>query len=261
VIPRAAGAAGLVLAAAACGHAMFLPPTGPGAATDASSAWAEATSGCRAAQSYVGTLRISGRAGSQRIWRLAGLSIDTAVTRNQIYMGATVSGTSAFLLAGSASEATLWLRGDHRRVKAPAGEILEAILGLSMPPDRLLAILAGCGSRVLDVTSASRYDGLIAVQTPDARVFLERHSTSWRTLGAEAEGFRVQFSWKGADVPATLWIKSTPGREPSARLDISVRDASVTDPVPSSVFNVPSGAASAEPMTIEELRSGSWRGK
>src|SRR5580765_7388832 len=105
VIRRAAGAAWLVLAASACGHAIFVPPAGPGAATDASAAWAEATSTCRGAQSYMGTLRISGHAGGQRIARLA---IDTAVTRSQIYMGATVSGTTIFVLSGSNSDAVLW---------------------------------------------------------------------------------------------------------------------------------------------------------
>ena len=249
----------LALLAGGCGHTIFVPPGGPGVVTDASEAWTAATASCKGAQHYSAALKISGRAGSQRIWHLA---IDTAVTPTQIYMGATFSGQPVFVLAGSAKEATLWLRREQRAVKAPAGDIIEAILGLAMPPDRLLALLTGCATRSLDVTAAASHNGLVAVQTADARVFIERQGTVWRTRGAEAEGFRVEFLWKTSALPEKVWIRSTPGREPSASLDVSVADPTISDQIPASVFNPPSGAASADPMTLDELRSaGSWRKK
>lgn len=238
----------LALAPAACGHAIFVPPSGPGAPTDASAAWTEATSSCRAVKTYSAALRISGR-----------LAVDAAFTPDQVYMSATVSGQPIFLLAGSTSEATLWLRRDNRVVRAPAGEIIEAILELPMPPDRLLAIFSGCGTRSLDVKSASSYDKVIAVQTGDARVFLRRQPAGWRTLGVDADGFRVEFLWKTMSVPEKLWIRSAPGREPAVSLDVAVDDASITDPIQPAVFNPPGGAASASPMTLAELRSGAWR--
>jgi hypothetical protein len=166
------------------------------------------------------------------------------------------------VLAGTAKEATLWLRREQRAAKAPAGDIIEAILGLPMPPDRLLALLTGCATRSLEVISATSHGGIVAVQTADARVFIQKQGTVWRTLGAEAEGFRVQFSWKTTALPEKVWIRSTPGREPFASLDVSVVDPTISDPIDASVFKPPSGAASAEPMTLEELRSaGSWRKK
>jgi len=256
VIRRAGVVACLALLAAGCGHTIFVPPAGPGVVTDASEAWTAATASCKSAQHYSADLKISGRAASQRIWRL---EVETAVTPTQIYMGARFSGQPIFLLAGSAKDATLWLRPEQKAVKAPAGEIIEAILGLPMPPDRLLALLTGCATRSLDVTAATSHNGIVAVQTPDARVFLQRQGTVWRTLGAEAEGFRVEFLWKVGTLPEKVWIRSTPGREPSASLDISVTDPTITDPIQASVFNPPSSAASAEPMTLDELRS--WRKK
>ena len=259
MIRRAAAVAWIALLATGCGHAIFVPPAGPGVVTDASEAWRTATASCKSAEQYTAALRISGRAGSQRIWRLA---IDTAVTPTQIYMGATFSGQPVFVLAGSAKDATLWLRREQRAVKAPAGEIIEAILGLRMTPDRLLALLTGCATRNLEITSATTHDAIVAVQTADTRVFLERQGTVWRTRGAQAEGFTVEFLWKTSNLPDKVWIESTPGREPAAKLDVSVSDPTISDPIPASVFNAPSGAASAEPMTLEELRSaGSWRKK
>ena len=259
MIRRAGVVVGLALLATGCGHTIFVPPAGPGVVTDASEAWKAATASCKSAEQYSAALKISGRAGSQRIWRLA---IDTAVTPTQIYMGATFSGQPVFVLAGTAKDATLWLRREQRVVKAPAGDIIEAILGLAMPPDRLLALLTGCATRNLEITSATSHNALVAVQTADARVFIERQGTAWRTRGAEAEGFRVEFLWKTSALPEKVWIRSTPGREPAASLDVSVADPSISDAIPATVFNAPSGATSAQPMTLEELRSaGSWRKK
>ena len=259
MIRRAGAVAWLALLAAGCGHKIFVPPAGPGVATDASAAWTAATASCRSAEHYSAALKVSGRAGSQRIWRLA---IDTAVTPTQIYMGATFSGQPVFVLAGSEKDATLWLRREQRVVKAPAGDIIEAILGLKMPPDRLLALLTGCATRNLEVTAATSHNAIVAVQTADTRVFLERQGTVWRTRGAEADGYRVEFLWKTAALPDKVWIESTPGREPAAKLDVSVTDPSTSDPIPATVFTAPAGAASAEPMTLDELRSaGSWRKK
>ena len=245
------------MAAAACGARIFVPPTGPGTPTDASSAWTSVTKTCRSATSYVGELRVSGRAGSRRIARLR---IETAVTRDQIYMNATVSGQTFFVLAGSSSEATLWLRHDRKVVKAPAGDIVEAILGLSVPPDRLFALLTGCVTRSFDVTAATSYGQRMAVQTPDARVYLEQTQTGWQTLAGEAEGFVVELKWQGGAVPERLWLNSIPGREPRASLAVTAEGPNLNEAVPASFFAPPAGAASAEPMTIEELRAaGPWR--
>ena len=174
-------------------------------------------------------------------------------------MGATFSGQGIFVLAGTASQATLWLRRENRVVRAAAGDIIEAILGVAIPPDRLLSILSGCGTRAFDVSSAASYSGLLAVQTSDTRVFLKRSAGGWRTFSAEAEGFRVEFSRKDASWPDKLWIRSTPGREPAASLDVSATDVTLNEPPPSSVFTAPAGAASADAMTLEELRAGAWR--
>jgi hypothetical protein len=249
VIRRAIAVAGLVFVTAACGHAMFVPPAGPGVPADAAAteAWAEATKTCRDAQSYKADLRVSR------------LSIEAAVTPANIYMGATYSGQSIFMLAGTSAQATLWLRRDNRVVRAPAGDIIEAILGVEVPPDRLLSLLSGCGTRAFDVKSASSYSKLLAVQTPDTRVFLQRAGSVWQTYGVEADGFRVRFFWKAGASPEKIWIGSAPGRDPAASLNVSVRDATINDQIPASIFNAPSGAATAEPMTLEELRTGAWR--
>lgn len=256
---RFVGAACLAIVATACGHAMFVPPTGVGSAViDAGAAWASATSGCRNAQSYSAALRLSGRAGAQRIWPLA---IETAVTSDQsIYMSATVAGRSVFVLAGSAGRATLWLRHEQRVVTAPPADIIDAILGVSIPPDRLLAVLTGCVTRAFDVSAAAQYGRVLTIATPDARVHLDRRPSAWQTRAGEVEGFVVEFARESSSFPQKIWIRSTPGREPRASIDVSVSDAEINGSVPPAVFTPPAGAAGAQPMTIEELRAaGPWK--
>lgn len=260
MIARFAGAVGLALAATACGHPMFAPPSGPGTpVVDAAGSWAAATAGCRGAKSYAAALRMSGRVGDQRIW--PPIAVDTAVTADHsIYMGATVAGRSIFLLAGSVDRATLWLRREQRVVTAPPAEIIEAILGISLPPGRLLAIFTGCLTRDATMTAAARYGRLLTIDTPDGRVHLERRDAGWQTRAGEAEGFIVEFARETSSFPQKIWIRSVPGREPRAALDITVSDVEVNGRVPPAVFEAPAGAAAAQPMTIEELRSaGPWK--
>ena len=247
MIRRAAGAACLAAAVTACGHPVFKPPTGPGVATDASAAWAAATSSCRSATSYTARLRV------------LRLSVESAITRDQIYLNATHSGQGIFVLAGSTTDAVLWLKREHRVVKAPAGDIIDAILGLQVSPDRLLALLTGCVTRAYDISSAASYGKRIAVQTSDARVYLDSEQQASKVIAGEAEGFIVELSWKASTVPVKMWLNSLPGREPRASLTVSVEDATVNPAIPATFFAPPAGAATAEPMTLEELRTGSWR--
>jgi outer membrane biogenesis lipoprotein LolB len=254
VIRRLAVAACAVAVTAACGHSIFRPPGGPGRQpADASTPWSAATSTCRSATSYQAATRAGGR--------FRGLSVDIAVTVDQVHMSASHSGQPIFLLVGSTSQATLWLRREDRAVTAPAGEIVDALLGVSVPPARLLAVLTGCVTQSFDVTSATEYDRLLAIQTADARVYLEPAPSGWRARAGEVEGFSVEYDWRATPQPAKIWIRSIPGREPRTSVDLSISDAAVNEPIPPAAFQLPQGASRAQTMTLEELRSGNWKGQ
>jgi hypothetical protein len=237
---------------------MFVPPAGPGVpATNAAEAWTSATGSCRQARNYQAALRVSGRAGDQRI---PGLRVDTALTSDgNIYMSATASGQSIFLLAGSASQATLWLRREERAVIAAPGAILEALLGVPLSPERLLAVFAGCITSNFEMASSAQHDRLLLVQTPDARVYLEPHDAGWRARAGEVEGFTVELGRKTMALPEKVWIWTASGRTPQARLDVTVTDAEVNGTIPPAVFTPPAGAGRATPMTLEELRESRQR--
>lgn len=238
---------------------MFAPPAGPGVpATGADEAWRSATASCRQTKSYQARLRVSGQAGPQRI---PTLTVDTGLTADgSIYMSATASGRSIFLLAGTAKAATLWLRREERSVVAEPGAIIEAILGVPLPPDRLLSLFAGCITRSFDVTAATQYASVVAVQTPDAKVYLEPDAAGWRVRAGQVEGFSIELERAPAVMPEKVWIRTVEGRTPRTRLDVRISDAEANGNIPSSVFTPPAGAARADKMTLEELRASfAWK--
>jgi hypothetical protein len=232
---------------------MFVPPAGPGVpASNTSDAWASATATCRQAQNYKALLHVSGRAGDERLWPFA---LATALTSDgAIYMGATTSGQSIFVLSGTAKQATLWLRREDRAVVAPPGAIIEAILGVPLPPDRLLSVLTGCITRTFDVTSSTQHDSILTIQTPDARVYLEPATAGWRARAGEVDGFSIELSRQNSPLPEKVWIRTASGRSPAAQLDVKVSEAETNSTIPVSFFTPPAGAARAQPMTLEELR-------
>jgi hypothetical protein len=247
-------------AAASCTRGLFVAPTGPGTpAPEAATAWDQASRGCRDARSFTAALQASGRVAGARLWPIA---IQAAVTKDQsIYLSASASGTSLFVLAGTGNRATLWLRREERVVTAAPAEIMDAIIGVSLTPDQLLAALTGCGTRSAGVSQATRHGNLLAIDTADARVYLESRASMWRTRAAETGAFIVEFGWGTGPLPADLWIWSAPNRQPVASLHLSISDGEIDGTIPAGVFQMPAAAATATPITLDELRKGIfWKG-
>lgn len=232
---------------------MFVPPTGPGVPpANAADAWASATTPCRQSQNYKAILHVSGRAGDERLWPF---SLETALTSDgSIYMSAHTSGQSIFVLSGTARQATLWLRREDRAVVAPPGAIIERILGVPLPPERLLSVLSGCITRTFDVTSSAQHGSILTIQTPDARVYLEPDAAGWRARAGEVDGFSIELGRKSSALPEKVWIRTAAGRSPAAMLDVKVSEAETNSTIPASFFTPPAGAARAQPMKLEELR-------
>src|SRR6476646_5070317 len=115
-------AAGLLIAG--CAHPRFVVPSGPGiAAPEAADAWTEAAAPCRALHAYSAELRVSGRAGSEKLNAtvLAGLTADDHI---RLEMPAPF-GRPVFVLAGPNAQSVLLTR-DNRALTAPADQIIEA---------------------------------------------------------------------------------------------------------------------------------------
>jgi hypothetical protein len=239
----------------ACGPAVFVPPAGPGEpAPDAAAAWTEATAACRDVRTYSASLRLSGRSADQR---LPGVGAIVALTAQGNVFLQIVSGNRPLLtLAGTADKATYFLHDDHRVVTARAGEIVETIVGVPIDPEQLLAILAGCGVRQFDVQRAARFGKRVAVTTGDGQAFLEQRAAVWETVAALVGKLTVQYTRKNSKFPTSLRLDAVPPGGPPSWINISAIDqVDVNTDLAPAVFAAPAAAASATPMTIDELRA------
>lgn len=242
-----------IVSTAACGRSMFVPPAAPGvAAPGGEQAWTEATAGCRDARSYGALLRASGRVGDQRLWPV---EIEAALTADQsIYLNALAGGQTVFVLAGTGGRSSLWLRADQRVTTAATADILDAIIGISVTPAELLAILSGCVTRDTAVVRAERQDRFLTITTRDARVYLTQEGTVWRTRAAVTPSFTIEFGGLAKPAPGEIWVWSAPNA-PRAQLHLRASEVALNSSIPADVFTLPSAAKSATPLSLEELRA------
>jgi hypothetical protein len=237
----------LLLTALACAGHRFAVPAGPGVpAPDGAAAWAEASRACRDARSYSASLRVSN---GTRMPALSLLAIVTAEGRIRL------EASSLFWLAGTATRAQLLLTDGNKLVAGRADEIVDAIVGIKLGPERLLALLTGCVSRSPALVGAERFGKLIAVTTGDGRVFVEPRDGRWQVVAGEVDGLLVDYRFLGY-WPAE-WRATTEHLTPEATLKVSVDDSTVNDP---SIAQHPEAftlkiPVNAVPMTLDELRA------
>ncbi len=233
------------LFAAGCGSA-FVPPGGPGEpAPDAAPAWTEAIASCRGARTYSAMLHLGA----------AGAHVQTTVTdQGQVFLGAIVGGRPRFTLAGTRDAATLVLHDDRRVVRAPAGAIVEALIGTAIAPEEWLAFVTGCVTRSHEIEAAARVGGLIRISTREGQVYLRRQGGVWRVRGGEVLGLIVDYDWRDSAFPTVLGARSAPGGAVDTRLRFEAGQFVVNGGVPAVLFAPPPGADAAVPMTLDELR-------
>jgi hypothetical protein len=237
----------------ACAAHIFRAPAGAGEpAPGGDEVWTQVAGACRALRGYQAELAIAGRVANRRIPGFAGATVNAAVMSDgRIGIEAIVSGQPAFRLGGTASEATLLLTTDRRVVRAPAAEILEALVGVRLDPARLLDVFTGCllGG---PVERAVKFPDLLAVTAGDTTAYLAPAGSVWRLRGATFPGGTVDYQEVAGDLPRRFTIRSE-HRQPPASLTIRVRDAAINPVVSDAAFvvHVPDGA---QPMTMDELR-------
>jgi hypothetical protein len=236
-----------VVSAGGCGARFYSPPSGPGvAATDAPAAIAEATRHCRSVQTFQAVMRLSGR-------RLPNLNVLTGVTSTgQLLLQVGATAAPDLWLAGSRDDAALLLRDGNRIVRAPAGDIVAALVGVEIGPEQFLALLTGCIARDLTVTGAIAHNGTRHITTPGAELFLEQVDGVWQVVAGSSDGVRVDYRPVTSSFPARARVRgSLGGREVSFTLD--VQESLPDRPIDAGSFQL-KVPPEAIPMTLDELR-------
>jgi hypothetical protein len=237
--------------AGACAPTRIALPGGAGTPfPDAAPAYEEAVRLCRGVRTLAVTLELSGRAAGTRLRGQVDAGFE-APDKVRLEMRAPI-GRPVFILAAPGPDATLYLPRDNRILdSAPAVDIVEALVGLRLGGADLRTLLSGCGFGAAEPTGGRAFEGgWVVVAAADATAYLRNEGAGWRLTAAERAGLTVLYTAFDSGRPSALRLAA-----PAAKADLAVRlsDVSINVPLEPRVFEV-EPAASADPMTLEELR-------
>jgi outer membrane lipoprotein-sorting protein len=246
--------------AASCAPRLAKLPSGPGTSyADFATAHAQATQACREVQTMRAVLAISGRAG-----RRFRAQIDAGfATPARVRLELPAPGKSLFIFVTNGNRATLLLPREERVLRdAPPAATLEALAGVSLEPDELRTIMAGCGLGTAPASGGRAFGAAwVAVDAGDVVHWLHQVGGSWQLAASTRGALEVRYADYVTGRPGTVRLRTTP-REGSPTTDLTIRlsQVDVNEPLEASVFEVEIPSA-ATPLTLDELRRSGPLGK
>ena len=212
------------------------------------SVYAEATAGCRDAKSVGAELRLSGRAGDQRL--RGTISADLLAPASVRLVGVYLSRPIFYLVARGPS-GTLLLPRDNRVVRnAPPAEIIEALAGVALTPAELRAAIAGCALGTAAPTNGRMFSNdWAAVDAGGHVTYLRRIDGRWHVAGAVRDPLTLLYTDFKAGRASTIHVRAAAG----ADITLRVSQLEINTEIPDNAFelNIP---ADVVPLTLEELR-------
>jgi hypothetical protein len=200
-------------------------------------------------------IRLSGRAGREKLRGklIAGFRAPGAIRLEAV----APFGQPVFILAAAPGHSTMLLPRDNRVLRGASPEmILDALTGLSLAPDDLLALLAGCPSLAPDVHDATRYGSDWASFTAgDRKAYVRYRKGAWQLAAIVLPAMTAEYPAFEGRQPSTVRLIANAVGEGAGPVDITLTLAQVETnvPIPDEAFtvNVPPDAA---PLTLDELR-------
>ena len=254
----------LVLAACAAslaGCAARIPPRPSGTpAPDATAidAFTTATTACAGIRTLTGELRLSGRAGTERIrgTLLAGLAAPASVR----FEAVAPFGQPFFLLAGRDNRATLVLPRDGRVLAdAAVPDVLERLTGLNLSASDLRLILTGCLTDDRQPTDGRRWPNgwqSVSLRPATAAVrltaYLRPVNGAPALVAADHGAWRVDYANHLNGFPRSVRLRSADSGE--VDLTAAIAQLAINAGIDDRAFEL-TPPATAQPMTLDELRS------
>jgi hypothetical protein len=241
-------------AASGCASKRFVPPADTGVPVDDfAGAWTKVAAPCLGVKTMTAELALSGRAAGTRIRGRVQAGFAPGSMRLE---GVAPFGQPVFILASTASKATLLLPRDERVVSvADAAEILDALVGVRLRSDALLAVVAGCVMTEAP-TAATAHGDITRFAFPDGAVYTRTRGAQARIVAAESRPFFVEYLDTVASGPWPGRVRisrALPGGQGvELTIAISQIETNVTLPREAFTIDVPPGTM---PMSLAQLRA------
>jgi len=260
---RAPIAALSALLTASCGASLMKLPTGPGIpAPDAREVLAEATVKCQAVTTITAEIAVSGSINGQRLRArlIAGLA-SPAFVRLEAY----AFNQPIFTFVARGDDATLQLDRENKVLEhGRADAVLEALTGVPLAPAELRTTLTGC-TTVADWREAQQLgEDWRRISDGDGFVYLRRNARlgPWQVVAVirrDPSGgeWRADYSDAVDGLPRDVRLSRADRKRLNVRLIMSAVETNVPIDPQAFTLRVP---ASAEPITLDELRTSGWLG-
>jgi hypothetical protein len=260
---RAPIAALAALLSASCGASLMKLPAGPGIpAPDAREALAEATMKCEAVTTLTAEVAVSGSVNGQR---LRARLISGLASPDLVRLEAYAFSQPIFTFVARGDDATLHLHRENRVLEhGRADAVLDALTGVPLAPAALRRTLTGCTSTPDWPDAEQLGEDWRRIPDADGDVYLRRSSRQapWQVVAVvrrDASGREWRADYRNAvdGLPREIRLSSADQNRFNLRLTMSDLEANVPIDPAAFTLRLP---ASAEPITLEELRKSGWSG-
>ena len=237
-----------------CAAKRFAPPVDAGVPVDGfAETWAKVAGPCLGVKTLTAELSLSGRAAGTRIRG----RVQAGFARGSMRLeGVAPFGQPVFILASGPSQATLLLPRDERVVAAPdAQEILDALVGVRLRSDALMAVVAGCVMTTAPA-GATAHGDITRFAFENGAVYVRTRGPQPRIVAAESRPFFIEYldtatasAWPGR---VRISRELPNGQGVDLTIVISQVETNMTLPPDAFTVDVPVGTM---PMSLSQLRA------
>jgi hypothetical protein len=241
------------IAVAACSPRRVVLPTDSGSPfPDFAAVHKQISASCRDVRTLTAVIGLRGRAGEQRLSGrvVAGFERPASMRLEAV----APFGQPGFILAAQGGTAVLLLPRESRVVRGqPAEAILGALIGVSLAPADLQAILTGCVVPNPTPTAGRVHANGWASITLDggAEVYLRR-AAMWEVKAARRDGWQIEYPASQGRFPQAVRLLSD-AQSVNVDLTATISQLEANTDLDAKAFTV-DVPSDARPLTIEELR-------
>ena len=237
----------------ACAARLPARPAEPGAPhPPALDLFVTATAQCQGLTTFTAALRLSGRAGSERL--RGTLHTGLAAPASVRFEAIAPFGQPFFILAGHGGRATLLLpREDMVLTDTPVPDLLERLTGLRLDAMDLRLLLTGCLALPASPRMGLLYsrDWQSVVVGAGTVAYLRTIDGRPRVVAADDGAWRVDYAQYQNEWPREVRIRSVAG---DVDMTAMLEDLAINSSIDSRAFEV-AVPPTAQPMTLDHLRS------